>query len=326
MRRREFIAGLGSAAAWPVVAAHAQQQLLPIVGFISSRSPYDAVRYGGAFRTGLSETGIIDGQNVRVEYHWLDGQYDRLQSLIADFVRRKVAVIATTHAPAALAAKAATKDIPIVFGASNPVDIGLVASLARPDGNVTGINFVDQEIVSKQLELLHQLVPKAVRIAVLVNPANASLAELRLQALPDVARALGMEIQLLMASTIREIEAAFDALVRERADALFVVQDGFFSSRRAQFVILAVRNRIPTVGPDRAAVEAGMLMQYGANLPDMFRQVGIYTGNILKGAKPGDLPVMQASRFEFLINLQMAKALGVDVPPNLLALADEVFE
>ena len=311
--------------AWSI-AARAQQQLLPIVGFISSRSPYDAVRYGGAFRIGLSETGIIDGQNVRVEYHWLDGQYDRLQSLIVDFVHRKVAVIATTHASAALAAKAATKDIPIVFGASNPVDIGLVASLARPGANATGINFVNQEIVSKRLELLHQLVPKAVRIAVLVNPANASAAELTSQAMPDVARALGMEIQVLTASTIREIEAAFDTLVRERADALFVVQDGFFSSRRAQFVILAVLNRIPTVGPDRAAVEAGMLMHYGANLSDMFRQVGIYTGNILKGAKPGDLPVMQASRFEFLINLQMAKALGIDVPPNVLALADEVFE
>jgi putative tryptophan/tyrosine transport system substrate-binding protein len=325
MKRREFIAGLGTAMAWSI-AAHAQQQLLPIVGFISSRSPYDAVRYGGAFRTGLSDTGIIDGQNVRVEYHWLDGQYDHLQSLIADFVRRKVAIIATTHAPAALAAKAATKDIPIVFGASNPVDIGLVASLARPDGNVTGINFVNQELVSKQLELLHQLVPKAVRIAVLVNPANASFAELTFQAMPDVARALGMEIRVLMASTIHEIEAAFDTLVRERADALFVIQDGFFSSRRSQFVILAVRNRIPTVGPDRAAIEAGMLMHYGANLSDMFRQVGIYAGHILKGAKPGDLPVMQASRFEFLINLQMAKALGIDVPPNVLALADEVFE
>jgi putative tryptophan/tyrosine transport system substrate-binding protein len=244
MRRREFIAGLGTATAWSITA-HAQQQPLPIVGFLSSRSPYDAVRYGGAFRAGLSETGIIDGQNVRVEYHWLDGQYDRLQSLIADFVRRKVAVIATTHASAALAAKAATKDIPIVFGAGNPVDIGLVASLARPDGNATGINFVNQEIVSKQLELLHQLIPKAVRIAVLVNPANASAAELTLQAMPDVARALRMEIQVLMASTIREIEGAFDTLVRERADALFVVQDGFFSSRRAQFVILAARSRIP---------------------------------------------------------------------------------
>jgi putative tryptophan/tyrosine transport system substrate-binding protein len=325
MRRREFIAGLGTAMAWSI-AAHAQQQLLPIVGFISSRSPYDAVRYGGAFRTGLSDTGYFEGQNVTVEYHWLDGQHDRVQSLIADFVRRKVAIIATTHAPAALAAKAATKDIPIVFGASNPVDIGLVASLARPDGNVTGINFVNQELVSKQLELLHQLVPKAVRIAVLVNPANASFAELTFQAMPDVARALGMEIRVLMASTIHEIEAAFDTLVRERADALFVIQDGFFSSRRSQFVILAVRNRIPTVGPDRAAIEAGMLMHYGANLSDMFRQVGIYAGHILKGAKPGDLPVMQASRFEFLINLQMAKALGIDVPPNVLALADEVFE
>jgi putative tryptophan/tyrosine transport system substrate-binding protein len=300
---------------------------LPVVGFISSRSPFDAVRYGGAFRAGLSETGIIDGRNVMVEYHWLDGQYDRLQSLIADFVRRPVAVIATTHAPAALAAKAATADIPIVFGAlQNPVDIGLVASLARPDGNATGINFFNHEIVSKQLELLHQLVPKAVRIAVLVNPANASNTEFTLQAIPDVARALRVELQVLTASTIREIEAAFNTLVRERADALFVAQDGLFSSRRVQFVILAARHGIPTVGNDREAVEAGMLMHCGANVSDMFRQVGIYTGNILKGAKPADLPVQQATKFEFVINLQMAKALGIDVAPNVLALADEVFE
>jgi putative tryptophan/tyrosine transport system substrate-binding protein len=326
MRRREFIAGLGTAMAWSI-AAPAQQRVLPIVGFISSRSPSDAARYGGAFRAGLAEIGIIDGQNVRVEYHWLDGQYDRLQSVITDFVRRQVAVIATTHSPAARAAKAATKDIPIVFGAvQNPVDIGLVASLARPEGNATGINFVNQEIVSKQLELLHQLVPKAVRIAVLVNPATASDAEFGLQAIPDVARALGIEIQVLRASTIREIEAAFDTLERVRAEALFVIQDGFFSSRRVQFVILAARNRIPTVGIDRSAVEAGLLMHYGAELLDMFRQVGVYTGNILKGAKPGDLPVMQASKFELLINLQMAKALGIDVPPTVLALADEVFE
>jgi ABC-type uncharacterized transport system substrate-binding protein len=327
MRRRDFIAGLGSAAAWPLVAG-AQRPPLPVVGFISGRSPRDAARYGAVFRTGLGETGTIDGQNVMIEYHWLDGQYDRLSSLIADLVRRPVAVIATAGStPAALAAKAATADIPIVFGVvQNPVNIGLVASLARPGGNATGINFLNQETVAKQLELLHELVPKAVRIGLLVNPSNPVNAEATVRAAPDAARALRMELQVLKAHTSSEIEAAFDALVRERGDALFVAPDGFFSSRRVQFALLAARHGIPTVGIDREAVEAGVLMSYGTDPVEMYRQVGVYTGQILKGTKPAALPVIQSTKLEFYINLTAAKALGIDVPPNVLALADEVIE
>jgi putative ABC transport system substrate-binding protein len=241
------------------VVARAQRAALPVVGFISARSPHDAARYGAVFRAGLGEVGISDGQSVTVEYHWLDGQYDTLPSLIADLVHRRVAVIVTAGStPAALAAKAATAEIPIVFGVvQNPVNIGLVASLARPGGNATGINFLNQETVAKQLELLHQLVPKATRVAVLVNPANASNAESTLRAVPSAARALGLEIQVLKASSIREIEAAFATLVRERVDALFVVPDGFFSSRRVQLAILAARYGIPAAGIDREAVEAG---------------------------------------------------------------------
>jgi putative ABC transport system substrate-binding protein len=326
MKRRDFIAGLG-AAAWPMVA-RTQQPVLPVVGFISARSPRDAARYGALFRTGLSETGTIDGRSVMVEYHWLDGQYDRLPSLVADLVRRPVAVITSAGStPAALAAKAATADIPIVFGiVQNPVNIGLVANLARPGGNATGINFLNQETVTKQLELLHELVPKAVRVGLLVNPSNPFNAEAALRAAPDAARALRMEIQVLKARTGSEIETAFDTLVRERADALFVASDGFFSSRRVQFALLAARHGIPTVGNDREAVEAGMLMAYGADPVDMYRQVGVYTGRILKGAKPADLPVIQSTKLDFVINLTTAKTLGIDVPPNVLALADEVIE
>jgi putative ABC transport system substrate-binding protein len=327
VRRREFIAGLGSAAAWPV-AAQAQQPAMPVVGFISARSPRDAARYGAVFRTGLSETGTIDGQNVMVEYHWLDGQYDRVPSLIANLVRRRVAVIAAAGStPAAVAAKTATSDIPIVFGVvQNPVDIGLVASLARPGGNATGINFLTQETVTKQLELLRELMPKAVRIGLLVNPSNPFNTEATLRAAPGAARALRMELQVLKAHTSSEIEAAFDMLVRERADALFVAPDGFLSSRRVQFALLAARHGIPTVGLDRAAVETGVLMYYGSDPVEMYRQVGVYTGRILKGAKPADLPVIQSTKLEFVINLTTAKALGIDVSPNVLALADEVIE
>ena len=320
MRRRQFIARLGSVAALGLSAQ--AQTALPVVGFISARSSADDARYGGAFRKGLGETGI-DGQSVTVEYHWLNGQYDSLPTLMADLVRRHVAVIATTGGTAARAAKAATVDIPIVFGVNeNPVSLGLVASLARPGGNVTGVNVLGQEAVAKQLELLHMLVPKAVRVAVLVNPANAANTETTLRAAPDAARALGLEIQVLKASSIREIEAAFAG----RADALFVGGDGFLGSRRVQFTVLSVRHGIPTFGQDREAVEAGMLMHYGTNSAYMYREVGVYTGRILKGAKPADLPVIQSTKFDLTINLTTAKALGIDVPPNVLALADEVIE
>ena len=281
-----------------------------------------------AFRKGLNETGYVEGQNVTVEYHWLDGQYDRLPPLMADLVRRRVAVIATPGSnPAALAAKAATTTIPIVFGVGeDPVKLGLVASLARPGGNATGINFFVAEVAAKRLGLLHDLVPKAVRIAVLVNPANASSAEATLRDIPEAARAIGLQIQVLNASTSREIEAAFATLVRDRADALFVAPDGFFISRRVQFATLATRHGIPAAYSSREDVEAGGLMSYGTDGLDMFRQVGVYTGQILKGAKPADLPVLQSTKFEFVINLQTARALGIEVPNSIQLLADEVIE
>jgi len=328
MKRREFITLLGgAAAAWPLLA-RAQQGALPVVGFVNGRSSEASVRVAGAFRKGLNEAGYVEGQNVTVEYHWLDGQYERLPSLMADLVRRRVAVIATPGSnPAALAAKAATTTIPIVFGVGeDPVKLGLVANLARPGSNATGINFFVSEIVAKRLALLHELVPKAIRVAVLINPANAATAEATLRDLPDAARTIGLQIQVLNASTRSEIEAAFATLVRDKADALFVAPDGFFASRRVQFATLATRHAIPMAHTTREAVEAGGLMSYGSDIAEMFRQAGIYAGQILKGAKPADLPVVQSTKFEFVINLQTARALGLDVPLHLQQLADEVIE
>jgi putative ABC transport system substrate-binding protein len=328
MRRREFITLLGgAAAAWPI-AARAQQPATPIVGFVNGRSAQDAARNAAAFRKGLNEAGYVEGQNVMVEYHWLEGQYERLPALMADLVRRRVAVIATPGLTAgAQAAKAATTTIPIVFGVGeDPVKLGLVASLARPGGNATGINFFASEIVAKRLGLLHDLVPKAVRIAVLVNPANATTTEATLRDLPEAGRALGLQIQALNASTSREIEAAFATLVRDRAEALFVASDGFFVSRRVQFATLAARHGIPAIYNFREEVEAGGLMSYGTDLLDTWRQVGVYTGHVLKGAKPADLPVAQSTKFEFVINLQTARALGIEVPSSIQLLADEVIE
>jgi putative ABC transport system substrate-binding protein len=281
-----------------------------------------------AFRNGLSENGYVEGQNVTVEYHWLDGQYDHLPSLMADLARRPAAVIATPGStPGALAAKAATTTIPIVFGVGDdPVKLGLVASLARPGGNATGTNYFYNEIQTKRLGLLRELVPKAVRVAVLVNPANAPLAEATLRDVPEAARAIGLQIQVLNASTSREIEAAFATLVRDRADALFVAPDAFFVSRRVQFATLAARHGIPAAYGTRGEVEAGGLLSYGPDIREMWRQVGVYTGQILKGAKPADLPVLQATKFEFVINLQTARALGLEVPNSMQLLADEVIE
>jgi len=319
---------LGSAAvAWPL-AARAQQPVMPVVGFVNPAAPEIIVRYVAAFRKGLTETGYTEGQNVTVEYHWLAGRYDQLQEVMADLVRRHVAVIATPGGtPAALAAKAATTTIPIVFGvAENPVKMGLVANLARPGGNATGTNFFLSEVVAKRLGLLHDLVPKAVRIAVLVNPANAPTAEATLRDIPDAARALGLQIQVLNATTTPEIDAAFATIVRDRADALFVAPDAFFAARRGQLATLAARDRVPTSCANREMVEAGLLMSYGTNIADMFRQVGIYTGNILKGDKPAELPVLQSTKFEFVINLQTARALGLEVPNSMQLLADEVIE
>ena len=325
--RREFITLLGGAAAWPLTA-RGQQPAMPVIGFVHLGSPAVSVPRVVAFRKGLSETGHVEGQNVTVEYHWLDGRFDRLPSLMADPVRRGVAVIATPGPTAAAqTAQAATTTIPIVFGVGeDPVKLGLVASLARPGGNVTGINFFVQEVLAKRLGLLHELVPKAVRMTVLVNPANAPVAEVMLRDMPEAARALGLQIRVLNASTSREIEAAFATLEHERADALFIAPDGFFTGRSSQFVTLASRDRLPTSCGNREMVEAGLLMSYGTDNLDMFHRVGAYTGQILKGANPADLPVLQATKFEFVINLQTARALGLEVPPTLLARADEVIE
>jgi putative tryptophan/tyrosine transport system substrate-binding protein len=327
MKRREFIMLLGGgAAAWPLAAR--AQQASPIVGVVVIRSPEDSVGRADAFRRGLSEAGYVEGQNVIVEYHWLDGRYDRLPSLMADLARRRVAVIATPGQTAtAQAAKAATTTIPIVFGVGDdPVKLGLVASLARPGGNATGINFFTREVAAKRLGLFHDLVPKAARIAMLVNPGNHLIAEIMLRDIPEAARGLGLQIQVFNASTSREIETAFAAIVRDRADALFIGPDAFFSSRRSQFVTLASRDRIPTSSSSREMVEAGLLMSYGTVNLDMWHQVGVYTGQILKGANPADLPVVQSTKFEFVINLQTARALGVEVPNSIRLLADEVIE
>jgi putative ABC transport system substrate-binding protein len=281
-----------------------------------------------AFRKGLSETGYVEGQNVTVEYHWFGGQYDRLPTLMADLVRRRVAVIATPGGTlAASAAKAATMTIPIVFGVGeDPVKLGLVSSLARPGGNATGMNIFIWEVAAKRLGLLRELAPRISRVAVLINPGNVPSAEATLRDLPEAARVIGLQIQMLNASTSREIEAAFAAMVRDRADALFVAADTFLISRRVQFATLATRHGIPAAYSTREEVEAGGLMSYGTAIPDMWRHVGAYAGQVLKGAKPADLPVVQATKFEFAINLVTARALGLDVPPTLLARADEVIE
>jgi putative ABC transport system substrate-binding protein len=264
---------------------------------------------------------------VTVEYHWLEGQFDRLPALMADLVRRRVAMITTQNAPAAIAAKAATATIPIVFGVGeNPVKLGLVASLARPGGNATGVNYFNSEVVAKRLGLLHELVPKAVRVAVLVNPTNATNAATTLREVQEAAQAVGLQFHVLNATTSRDIDAAFTSLARERSDALFVSGDFFFYSRRVQLATLAARERIPAAYPNRTYVVAGGLMSYGTDNADRLRQTGVYAGKILNGAKPADLPVVQPTRFEFVINLKTAKALGLTIPETLLATADEVIQ
>jgi putative tryptophan/tyrosine transport system substrate-binding protein len=328
MRRREFIALAGSTAVvWPL-AGRAQQPPLPVVALVNLRSGEASVRLANAFRKGLEGAGYVEGQNVTVEYDWLDGRFDRLSSVMADLVRRRVAVIATPGGIyAAQAAKAATTTIPIVFSVGDdPVKSGLVASLARPGGNATGYNFLLVEVGTKRLELLHELVPKAVRFAMLVNPENVPVAARTLREVPEAARARGLQIQILNASTKDEIEAAFVTLGRDGIDALFVAPDPFFISQRDQFATLTARYQIPAAFSTREDVEAGGLMSYGTDNQESWRQVGVYTGQILKGAKPADLPVLQSTKFEFLINLQTAKALGIEVPNSILLLADEVIE
>jgi putative ABC transport system substrate-binding protein len=301
---------------------------MPVIGFLhgQSRDAY-ADRLRG-FHRGLKDSGYVEGEDVTIVYRWGENQIDRLPALAADLVRRQVAVITTFGGMAVtLAAKAATTTIPIVFvAAEDPVKLGLIASLARPGGNLTGINFLSGEVVAKRLEFLRELVPAATRVAVLVNPTNATDTETTLRDVAAAARAIGLQIQLLNASTSREIEAAFAALVHERADALFVGPDGFFNSRRVQLATMAARHMVPATYAGRDYAEAGGLMSYGANVTDAWRQVGVYSGRILKGAKPADLPVVQASKFELVINLPTARALGLEIPPPLLARADQVIE
>jgi putative ABC transport system substrate-binding protein len=298
-----------------------------VVAFIRDGSAETNTRNAAAFRKGLNETGYVEGQNVTVEYHWLEGQYDRLPALVADLVRRQVAVIAAPGGVPALAAKAATATIPIVFSVGeDPVKLGLVASLARPGGNATGINIFVQEAVAKRLRLLHELVPKAVRIAVLVNPGDASVAETTVREVQKAAPTMGLQIQILNATTIGEIDAAFAILARERLDALLVAGDAFLISRRVQLATLTARDRIPAAYGVREPVEVGGLMSYGTDIADSFRQLGVYTGSILKGAKPAELPVLQLTKFEFVINLHTARTLGIEVPPGVFSIADEVIE
>lgn len=329
MRRREFIALLCGAAALVVPhLTHAQQSMTPTLGFLHVVSPGTLPRFVEAFRAGLKDTGYVEGKNLTIEFRWAEGHPERLPALAADLVQRNVNVIATPgNTGAALAAKAATSTIPIVFAVpDDPVKFGLVASLARPGGNATGINYFTTEVVGKRLGLLRELVPNAKRVAVLVNPADKTNAESTARDVTAAAQALGLQIQMVNASTVDEIDAAFSTFARARPDALFIAPGAFYNTRRNQLATLAARYAIPTTYAVRSYAEAGGLMSYGTSIPDAFRHVGVYAGRILKGERPADLPVLQATKFEFVINLQTAKTLGLTVPPSLLAQADEVIE
>ena len=326
--RRELLAALGGAvAAWPL-AARAQQPAMPVIGFLDSRSPDAVLDRLRGFRQGLKDNGFVEGDNVTIVYRWAENQFDRLPELTAELVRRRVAVIAATGPPVvAFAAKAAATTIPIVFIAGeDPVRLGLVTSLARPDGNLTGVNFLNIELVAKQLELLRELVPRAARVALFVNPANPTTTESTVREAELAARTMGLQIQLLRASTSGEIDAAFATFAGERPDALFVPVDAFFASRRVQLVQLATHYRVPAIYTQREFSEIGGLMSYGSNVVDAFRQIGVYTGRILKGAKPADLPVVQSTKFELVINNHTARMQGLTVPDKLLVAADEVIE
>jgi len=324
MRRREFITLLGSAAAWPLVA-WAQQPAMPVVGLLAPVSQNEDLLRG--FRQGLKQTGLVEGENVSILYQFAENEIDRLAALADDLTRRRVAVIAAIAQPAAFAAKAATTTIPIVFvAAEDPVRLGLVASLARPGGNLTGINIFQSEVVTKRLELLRELAPAATRVAVLVDPANKATTQTTLQQVESAARAMALQIQVLHASNGREIGAAFAAFERERPDALFVSGGPLFTARRVQLTTLATRYMIPMISGNRQITEVGGLMSYGANITDAYRQVGVYVGRILKGEKPADLPVVQSTKFELVINVETARIFGLTVPSTLLAVADEVIE
>jgi ABC-type uncharacterized transport system substrate-binding protein len=327
MRRRDVITLLGGAAAASPMAARAQQPALPAIGFLSTSTPDGFADNLRKFHQGLKDSGFIDGENVAVVYRWAENRADRLPELAAELVRRQVAVIATAGHEAALAAKAATSAIPMLFIAGlDPVQLGLVASVARPGGNATGVNFLFTEIVPKRLELLRELVPWATRIAVLVSPANAATTMATLRDVEAAAQSMGLQIQVLKADTDREIDVALATFLRERPDALFVSAGPFFTDRRVQLAQLAARHMVPATYSSRQFAEVGGLMSYGASLPDAFRQIGMYAGRILKGAKPADLPVVQSVKLELVINAQTARMLGLAVPATLLSVADEVIE
>jgi len=326
MRRRAFITLLGGATvAWPL-AARAQQTGMPVVGYLDASSPGASAPRVAIFRRGLAEAGYVEGRNVAIEYRWAEGRYDRLPEMAAELVRREVAVIVASTIPAAVAAKAATATISIVFYvAGDPVKLGLVASLSRPGGNATGVNNFAAELGAKHLGLLRELLPTARRIGLLVNPTNPNV-EGATKDVTAAALATGVEIDVVRASDSREIEVAFAALVRNRADALVVGPDAFFTSRRLQIATLATRHALPAVSNSREFAEAGGLMDYGTSLTEVYRQLGVYAGRVLKGDKPAELPVVQSTKFEFVINLPTARALGLEIPPTLLARADEVIE
>ena len=326
MKRRDFITLLGGAAAWPL-AARAQQAAMPVIGFLWPGSPERMEALIAAFRKGLSETGYEEGRNVAIEYRFATNQYDRLPELAADLVRRRVAVLATPGTMiAAVAAKAATTTIPVVFSTSaDPVEVGLVDSINRPGGNVTGVSYMNSELAAKRLGLLHELLPAATRFAVLVNPDGASTPSMVAQ-LEAAASVIGRQIEVLTARNNREIDSAFAGFVQKRTDGLLVSPEPVFFDRLVQILTLATRHAVAAIYPARFWADAGGLMSYGSSFTDQFHQAGIYTGRVLKGEKPADMPILRATKFEFVINLQTARIFGLDVPPTLLARADEVIE
>jgi putative ABC transport system substrate-binding protein len=327
MQRREFITLLGgAAAAWPL-AARAQQPALPVIGFLNSGSPDGYAPMVNAFRQGLKETGYVEGQNVAIEYRWAEGQIDRLPSFLADLIQRKVNVIAATSTPAALAAKAAVTTIPIIFETGgDPIQLGLVPSLNRPGGNITGVTQTGIAVSAKELQLLHEMVPTASVVAVLVNPANPTPAETNTKGLTAAARTLGLELKVLNASTERDLDGVFAKVIQLRAGGLVIVGDAFFTSRTKPLAALAVRHAVPTIYQYREFALVGGLMSYGSDITDSYHLAGVYTGRVLKGEKPADLPVQQATKVELIINLKTAKALGINVPNTLIGRADQVIE
>jgi putative ABC transport system substrate-binding protein len=327
MKRRDFITVLGGAATWPL-AARGQQAAMPVIGFLNTQSPEGYTERLRGFRQGLKEMGYVEGENVAIEYRWTEGQAERLPAFAAELASRKIAVLAALGSPRlALAAKAATSTIPVVFlVGQDPVRLGLVASLARPAGNMTGVNLFNNEITAKQLNLLRELVPTAVRVAVLINPTSGANAEMAATDAEAAARAMGLHMQVQKATSAREIDAAFATFTDGKPDALCVTGDVLFNTRRTQLVQLASYHHLPTAYPSRAYPDIGGLMSYGANVTEAYRQAGAYVGRILRGGKPSDLPVIQASKFELVINQQNARMLGLTVPASLLATADEVIE